>query len=66
MYIPEVKYAAPEPLTNHSDLSLIDFPNVYFVGAATSGGVSFEPRSVFSNQTKFWKVFIFWMMTGGF
>ena len=36
MYIPEVKYAAPEPLTNHSDLSLIDFPNVYFVGDALS------------------------------
>ena len=36
IYIPEVKYAAPEPLTNHSDLSLIDFPNVYFVGDALS------------------------------
>jgi uncharacterized FAD-dependent dehydrogenase len=36
MYIPEVKYAAPEPLTNHSDLSLVDFPNVHFVGDALS------------------------------
>jgi uncharacterized FAD-dependent dehydrogenase len=36
IYIPEVKYAAPEPLTNHSDLSLIDFPNVHFVGDALS------------------------------
>ena len=36
IYIPEVKYAAPEPLTNHSDLSLIDYPNVHFVGDALS------------------------------
>jgi uncharacterized FAD-dependent dehydrogenase len=36
IYIPEVKYAAPEPLTNHHDLSLIDFPNVHFVGDALS------------------------------
>jgi uncharacterized FAD-dependent dehydrogenase len=41
MYIPEVKYAAPEPLTNHHDLSLIDFPNVHFVGDALSArGIS--------------------------
>jgi hypothetical protein len=36
MYIPEVKYAAPEPLTNHLDLSLLDYPNVHFVGDALS------------------------------
>ena len=36
MYIPEVKYAAPEPLTNHSDLSLVEYPNVHFVGDALS------------------------------
>jgi uncharacterized FAD-dependent dehydrogenase len=36
IYIPECKYAAPEPLTNHSDLSLIEYPNVYFVGDALS------------------------------
>jgi uncharacterized FAD-dependent dehydrogenase len=36
MYIPEVKYAAPEPLTNHSDLSLIEYSNVHFVGDALS------------------------------
>jgi uncharacterized FAD-dependent dehydrogenase len=36
IYIPEVKYAAPEPLTNHHDLSLIDFSNVHFVGDALS------------------------------
>jgi hypothetical protein len=36
IYIPEVKYAAPEPLTNHSDLSLVEYPNVHFVGDALS------------------------------
>jgi uncharacterized FAD-dependent dehydrogenase len=36
IYIPECKYAAPEPLTNHSDLSLIEYPNVHFVGDALS------------------------------
>jgi len=36
MYIPEVKYAAPEPLTNHSDLSLVEYSNVHFVGDALS------------------------------
>jgi uncharacterized FAD-dependent dehydrogenase len=41
IYIPEVKYAAPEPLTNHHDLSLIDFSNVHFVGDALSArGIS--------------------------
>jgi len=29
IYIPECKYVAPEPLTNYSDLSLIEYPNVY-------------------------------------
>jgi uncharacterized FAD-dependent dehydrogenase len=36
IYIPEVKYAAPEPLTNHKDMSLNEFPNVHFVGDALS------------------------------
>jgi hypothetical protein len=36
IYIPECKYAAPEPLTNHLDLSLVEYPNVYFVGDALS------------------------------
>jgi len=36
IYIPEVKYAAPEPLTNHSDLSLVEYSNVHFVGDALS------------------------------
>jgi uncharacterized FAD-dependent dehydrogenase len=41
MYIPECKYAAPEPLTNHSDLSLIEYSNVHFVGDALSArGIS--------------------------
>ena len=36
IYIPEVKYAAAEPLTNHLDLSLNEYPNVHFVGDALS------------------------------
>jgi uncharacterized FAD-dependent dehydrogenase len=36
MYIPEVKYLSPEPLVNHYDLSLNQFPNVHFVGDALS------------------------------
>lgn len=36
IYIPEVKYAAAEPLTNYEDLSLIEYPNVHFVGDALS------------------------------
>jgi len=36
MYIPEVKYLSPEPLVNHTNLSLNEFPNVYFVGDALS------------------------------
>ena len=36
IYIPEVKYASAEPLTNYKDLSLINYPNVHFVGDALS------------------------------
>jgi uncharacterized FAD-dependent dehydrogenase len=36
MYIPEVKYLSPEPLINHSDLSLKQYTNVHFVGDALS------------------------------
>ena len=36
IYIPEVKYLSPEPLVNYKDLSLIEFPNVHFVGDALS------------------------------
>ena len=36
IYMPEVKYLAPEPLVNYDDLSLTRFPNVYFVGDALS------------------------------
>jgi uncharacterized FAD-dependent dehydrogenase len=36
IYIPEVKYLSPEPIVNHSNLSLYDYPNVYFVGDALS------------------------------
>jgi uncharacterized FAD-dependent dehydrogenase len=36
IYIPEVKYLSPEVKVNYENLSLIDFPNVYFVGDALS------------------------------
>jgi uncharacterized FAD-dependent dehydrogenase len=36
VYIPEVKYLSPEPLVYPSDLALVDFPNVHFVGDALS------------------------------
>jgi uncharacterized FAD-dependent dehydrogenase len=36
IYIPEVKYLSPEPLVNYKDLSLINYPNVHFVGDALS------------------------------
>jgi uncharacterized FAD-dependent dehydrogenase len=36
MYIPEVKYLSPEVKVDYKDLSLIDYPNVHFVGDALS------------------------------
>jgi uncharacterized FAD-dependent dehydrogenase len=36
MYIPEIKYLSAEPQVNYSDLSLLSFPNVHFVGDALS------------------------------
>ena len=36
IYMPEVKYLSPEPLVNHSDLSLSEYPNVHFAGDALS------------------------------
>lgn len=36
VYIPEVKYLSPEVKVNYKDLSLIDYPNVHFVGDALS------------------------------
>ena len=36
VYMPEVKYLAPEPLVNYKNLSLTRFPNVHFVGDALS------------------------------
>ena len=41
IYVPEVKYLAPEPLVNYNDLSLTKYPNVHFVGDALSArGIS--------------------------
>jgi uncharacterized FAD-dependent dehydrogenase len=36
IYIPEIKYLSPEVKVNYENLSLIDYPNVYFVGDALS------------------------------
>jgi uncharacterized FAD-dependent dehydrogenase len=36
IYIPEVKYLSPEVKVDYNDLSLIDYPNVHFVGDALS------------------------------
>ena len=36
IYMPEVKYLSPEPLVNYDDLSLVDYPNIHFVGDALS------------------------------
>jgi uncharacterized FAD-dependent dehydrogenase len=36
IYIPEVKYLSPEPLVDYKNLSLNEYPNVYFVGDALS------------------------------
>ena len=41
IYLPEVKYLSPEVKVNYEDLSLIDYPNVHFVGDALSArGIS--------------------------
>jgi intein/homing endonuclease len=36
IYMPEVKYTSPEPITNHNDLSLINYSNIYFAGDSLS------------------------------
>lgn len=36
IYIPEIKYLSPEPLVNYDNLSLKQFPNIYFIGDALS------------------------------
>jgi len=36
IYIGEVKYLSPEPLVKYNNLSLPDYPNVYFAGDALS------------------------------
>jgi uncharacterized FAD-dependent dehydrogenase len=36
VYVPEVKYLSPEPLVCHSNLALVEYPNVHFVGDALS------------------------------
>ena len=36
LYIPEVKFLSEEVLTNYDDLSLIEYPNVHFVGDSLS------------------------------
>jgi uncharacterized FAD-dependent dehydrogenase len=34
--MPEVKYLSPEPLVRYNDLSLVDYPDIHFVGDALS------------------------------
>ena len=36
IYMPEVKYLSPEPLVDYDNLSLVDYPHIYFVGDALS------------------------------
>jgi uncharacterized FAD-dependent dehydrogenase len=36
VYVPEVKYLSPEPLVYYSDLALVEYQNVHFVGDALS------------------------------
>ena len=36
LYIPEVKFLSEEVLVNYKDLSLIDYPNIHFVGDSLS------------------------------
>ena len=36
IYMPEVKYLSPEPLVDYNNLSLVDYPHIYFVGDALS------------------------------
>jgi hypothetical protein len=36
LYIPEVKFLSEEVLVNYDDLSLIDYPNIHFVGDSLS------------------------------
>ena len=60
IYVPEVKYLAPEPLVNYSDLSLTKYPTVHFVGDALSArGISVSgahgtlvAEKILENETK--------------
>lgn len=36
LYIPEVKFLSEEVLVNYEDLSLVDYPNIHFVGDSLS------------------------------
>jgi len=36
IYMPEVKYLSPEPLVNYTNLALVNYSNVHFVGDALS------------------------------
>ena len=36
LYIPEVKFLSEEVLVNYDDLSLVDYPNIHFVGDSLS------------------------------
>ena len=61
IYMPEVKYLAPEPLVNYDDLSLQEVSNVHFVGDALSArGITvsgaqgtYVAEFILEEQTKF-------------
>lgn len=53
LYIPEVKFLSEEVLVNYNDLSLVDFPNVHFVGDSLSArGIAVSAaHGIFSTST---------------
>ncbi len=54
MYIPEVKYLSPEVKVDYSNLSLVDYPNVHFVGDALSArGITVSgAQAIYVAETK--------------
>ena len=52
IYIPEVKFLSEEVLVNYEDLSLIDYPNIHFVGdSLSSRGIAVSAaQGVYSAQ----------------
>jgi uncharacterized FAD-dependent dehydrogenase len=53
LYIPEVKFLSEEVLVNYEDLSLVDYPNIHFVGdSLSSRGIAVSAaQGVYSVKT---------------